>query len=407
MKNNIFLFLLVTTFCQALSQNPIGLQVDSSQTVLFGNDTMCCGSKMMWLPSKQAMLVGEMSWPYDSIGQFSMTVGRSKASGMLSASFGQSIAVGDYAFAAGLSGAIGNRSFAVGLSTSIGTASTAFGLSHAGGYGGVAGGNSTSNGFLGVAFGNSTSEGDMGASFNQATADAQLCTAIGRYNIGGGSPTEYVSTDPIFEVGIGTSITNRHNAFTIRKDGFISMGDHLGYSKFALYESGASTYGMGVVAGQFRFNIGNPQARYAFFDQPGSGANEIFTIYGNGLVNVSGGLSVTGNITLNGTVIHSSDRNRKEDIKEVNYREILALVNELPVSTWQYKGQTDRHLGPMAQDFYASFGLGQGDTGIATIDADGVALAAIKGILSEMETMKNEIEALRRQLALQTSLNQN
>ncbi|MBK8503057.1 MAG: hypothetical protein IPL46_13070, partial [Saprospiraceae bacterium] len=96
MKNYIFLFLLVTTFCQALSQNPIGLQVDSSQTVLFGNDTMCCGPKMMWLPSKKAMLVGEMLWPYDSIGLFSMSAGRSMASGMLSASFGQSQAIGAY-----------------------------------------------------------------------------------------------------------------------------------------------------------------------------------------------------------------------------------------------------------------------------------------------------------------------
>ncbi len=38
------------------------------------------------------------------------------------------------------------------------------------------------------------------------------------------------------------------------------------------------------------------------------------------------------------------------------------------------------HLGPMAQDFYDSFGLGSDNKGIATVDADGVALAAFRGL---------------------------
>jgi len=33
------------------------------------------------------------------------------------------------------------------------------------------------------------------------------------------------------------------------------------------------------------------------------------------------------------------------------------------------------HLGPVAQDFHAAFGLGADDKHIATVDADGVALA--------------------------------
>ena len=37
-------------------------------------------------------------------------------------------------------------------------------------------------------------------------------------------------------------------------------------------------------------------------------------------------------------------------------------------------------MGPMAQDFYAAFGLGLGDKTIDTIDPDGVALAAIQGL---------------------------
>ena len=395
--NKIMVIIILWSSCQNLiAQNPIGLQVDSSQAVLFGNDSLCCGDRFMWLPSKKLVFIGNMTLPVDSLGEYSLSVGRSRAVGSTAIAFGQSTARGNNSTALGNSQTIGNLSFASGFSTSFGAASTALGNSIAGGYAAVAGGNSSTNGDLAVAFGNSRSEGDMGASFNQAKADALLCTAIGRYNVGGGSPKDYVSTDPIFEVGIGSNTNNRRNAFTIRKDGFISMGDHLGYTKFALYESGASTYGMGVVAGQFRFNIGNPQARYAFFDQPGSGANEIFTIYGNGLVNVSGGLSVTGNITLNGTVIHSSDRNRKSNIEKVEYLKILKALDELDISQWNYTGDQALHIGPMAQDFKEKFGFGSTETGIATIDADGVALAAIKALIIEVEKLKERINELEK-----------
>ena len=43
----------------------------------------------------------------------------------------------------------------------------------------------------------------------------------------------------------------------------------------------------------------------------------------------------------------------------------------------------------MAQDFYAAFGLGLGETTIATVDADGVALAAIKALALENEKLRD------------------
>ncbi len=58
----------------------------------------------------------------------------------------------------------------------------------------------------------------------------------------------------------------------------------------------------------------------------------------------------------------------------------------MPISTWNYKAQDDsiRHMGPMAQDFNAAFGLGVSDKLIDTIDPDGVALAAIQGLNETM-----------------------
>ncbi|RYF96519.1 MAG: tail fiber domain-containing protein [Chitinophagaceae bacterium] len=68
----------------------------------------------------------------------------------------------------------------------------------------------------------------------------------------------------------------------------LSLGPSLNKIKLALYQNveGTSYYGMGVTSGHFHFNIGNPQAKYAFLDRAGDGAAEIFTILGNGNVGI-------------------------------------------------------------------------------------------------------------------------
>ncbi len=52
----------------------------------------------------------------------------------------------------------------------------------------------------------------------------------------------------------------------------------------------------------------------------------------------------------------------------------------------------------MAQDFYAAFGLGNSDTHIGTVDADGVALAAIQGLYQLLEEKDTIIVAQQEQL---------
>lgn len=90
-----------------------------------------------------------------------------------------------------------------------------------------------------------------------------------------------------------------------------------------------------------------------------------------------------------------SDSNAKTAIRPIKPREILAKLASMPVTEWQYKGQPERsYIGPMAQDFHASFGLGSDDKTIATADSDGVMYAAIQGLVEELKR-RDQAMALR------------
>ena len=95
-----------------------------------------------------------------------------------------------------------------------------------------------------------------------------------------------------------------------------------------------------------------------------------------------------------------SDRNLKENFAEVDTHALLETLAAIPISTWNYISQDDtiRHIGPMAQDFYAAFSVGENDTSISTVDADGVALAAIQGLYAENQELKAQIDDLEARL---------
>jgi hypothetical protein len=67
----------------------------------------------------------------------------------------------------------------------------------------------------------------------------------------------------------------------------------------------------------------------------------------------------------------------------------------MPVTEWSYiaQGESIRHIGPTAQDFFVAFGLGEDPLRISTLDAEGVALAAIRAL----EARTRELQAAIRQ----------
>jgi Chaperone of endosialidase len=99
----------------------------------------------------------------------------------------------------------------------------------------------------------------------------------------------------------------------------------------------------------------------------------------------------------------SSDRNLKEAVRAISGKSILDRISALPISSWQFKGTSRRHIGPMAQDFYAAFGLGIDDKNITVSDVGGVALAAIQGLnqklIAESKRKDAKISALEKKAA--------
>ncbi len=158
----------------------------------------------------------------------------------------------------------------------------------------------------------------------------------------------------------------------------------------------------------------DPNAYGGYFESttgPGlrikSGGNgNILTSFGadNGIkfqVDKDGNGAFSGNVTANGVLL-TSDRNLKKNFSSVNSLSILEKVARLPISSWNYKTDANslRHIGPMAQDFHATFGLnGTDNKHISSIDEQGVALAAIQGLNLKLEQRNAKIKQLESQLA--------
>ena len=198
-------------------------------------------------------------------------------------------------------------------------------------------------------------------------------TALSATNAGGASGGR--GYGQYGSAGIFT-ITNQNNASTaLNATGTVGDGvDGTSYGSFGVSGLGYSKNGYSG-SGVFGFS----QDDYAAYFQTGSGDGPICFFNGG-----------TGWEC-------SSDRNLKQDFHAVDEREILRRLVDMPVFNFRMKKQGDpgeRWLGPTAQDFKEAFGLGEGDTTINTGNAQGVALAAIKGLYAELQDRDARIAAL-------------
>ncbi len=117
-----------------------------------------------------------------------------------------------------------------------------------------------------------------------------------------------------------------------------------------------------------------------------------FVIY-SGSIGANMLLLNSSGLTVDGTFVSSSDRNLKAGFEPVDARSVLAKVAAMPITRWHYTNDlATPHLGPMAQDFHAAFDLGADDKHIATVDEEGVALAAIQGLNQKVDEKEARIQ---------------
>ena len=160
-----------------------------------------------------------------------------------------------------------------------------------------------------------------------------------------------------------------------------------------------------VAAGQFSFAAGsgaNAANDGSFVWSDGStnttsSANDQFLVRASGGVVLYSSAGTNAGVSLaagSGTWASLSDRNAKNGFAAIPAQEVLDKVTALPITEWSYKTEHGvRHIGPMAQDFYAAFQVGQDDRHITTVDEEGVALAAIQGLNQKLDAKDATIQA--------------
>jgi hypothetical protein len=97
-----------------------------------------------------------------------------------------------------------------------------------------------------------------------------------------------------------------------------------------------------------------------------------------------------------------SDRAAKANFGSVDPADMLERVRALAITTWNYRSDDPaiRHIGPIAQDFTAAFGVGSDDRTIHPMDGQGVALAAIQGLANQVAALQAEHQRLIDQIAI-------
>jgi len=312
------------------------------------------GVRMMWFPNLYAFRAGKVDsfgstyWDLASIGTGSVGLGENVR------------ASGDHSFAANLATtASGDESVALG-NNGTASADRAFAF------------NGTASGVGAVAIGSGA----------QATNDDAL--AMGPSSIAGGLASIVIGpsiANGSFGVAIGLqnsasgnfSVAIGKNARTANRQGSVVIGDGCaGFSSDSVY----------------------PTANNQFIAR-GCGGVKIFTNQGltSGVELAAGGSSWSA----------VSDRNRKENFLAVEGEDLLLRLRSVPVSSWNYLSQDRaiRHMGPMAQDFRAAFGLGESNLLINSLDIDGVNMAGVQALTARTDRQQAEIDALRAENAAQ------
>jgi len=307
------------------------------------------GTRLVWYPAKAAFRAGRVDgpqWDTANIGEHSAAFGRNT----LATAFG-STAMGNFSVASGdVSTALGAGTSATGdQSTALGLASVASGTA------------STALGMLTVADGpGSTAMG------NQTLATGDFSVVGGAFSTAAGSTAVALGVD-VHASGDGSVVLGSHANALIDAPGTFIFADRSTNNAIVGF------------------------APNEFFARAAGGV----AFYTNAAL--TAGVSVAPG---GGAWQSVSDRNRKHLFRHLSGEQVLRKLARMPIQEWSYKSQdaSIRHVGPTAQDFHEAFGLGEDPLRINTVDADGIALAAIRALEARTSALIRENERLRARL---------
>lgn len=305
------------------------------------------GVRLMWHPTKHAFRAGIVNsfgaayWDEVNIGASSAAMGENtRASGSNSFAMGlATTASGSESVALGNNGtASAARAFAFnGTASAVGAVAIGSGAQATGDDALAMGPSSIAGGLASIVIGPSIANGNFGVAIGlQNSASGQFSVAIGK------------------------------NARTANRQGSLVLGDGCaGFSSDSVY----------------------PTANNQFVAR-GCGGIKMYTNQ-----NLTAGVEVAAGGSGWSAI---SDVNRKANFKIVDGEDLLQRVQRVPVSTWNYKAQdpTIRHLGPMAQDLFAAFQIGESNLMINSIDIDGVNLAGVQALATRTDSLRSQVKTL-------------
>jgi hypothetical protein len=295
------------------------------------------GVRLMWHPAKAAIRAGRANGPFWDEERI----------GLASAAFGENTQ------------APGRGSVATGITTlADGRGSTAMGgFTHASADNSTAMGQSTlASGFVSTAMGQST------------VASGQSSTTMGSFTTASGLSST--------AIGNGTDATG---------DFSVAIGS---FARATATGKGSFVFGdrsTALIAGLPRIEAFIPNQ---FLARAAGGVG----FYTNASLTAGVTLAAGGSAWL--TV---SDVRMKSHFRDLSGEDVLSKLATMPIREWSYNAQdaSIRHVGPTAQDFFAAFGLGEDPLRISTIDADGIALAAVRALDARTRTQVDESQRLR------------
>ncbi len=206
---------------------------------------------------------------------------------------------------------------------------------------------------------------------------------------------------------------------SVASGGFsIALGERNKVTGTGAFAAGNSNTASGTVSTALGNNANTNGHTGAFVIGDASGLqatadadNEFKALFTGGYVLVTSqeGRTEKGAVILKGDVSWSvlSDSTAKTSFLPADGENFLSKFNGFnKLGSWVYRGQdpaTQRHYGPMAQDFHAAFGYdGTGTSGNKTMinssDMSGVLFIAVRALVKRTDELKEDNESLRAEI---------